>query len=72
MASETKAPQREKEKDEEKEADTPDAPLPLLDLSDTALTNLIRTAKERGTSRSSRSTQRCPRRRSNPSRSRTS
>jgi RNA polymerase primary sigma factor len=49
MASETKAPQREKQRDEEKEApDTPDAPLPLLDLSDTALTNLIRSAKERG------------------------
>src|SRR5438445_3812888 len=51
MASKTKAAQKEKEKDEapEKEAsETPDTPLPLLDLSDAAVKKLIRTAKKRG------------------------
>ena len=51
MASKIKAAQKEKEKDEapEKEgADAPDAPLPLLDLSDAAVKKLIRTAKKRG------------------------
>src|SRR5438046_5647634 len=51
MASKTKAAQKEKEKEEapEKETpDTPDAPLPLLDLSDAAVKKLIRGAKKRG------------------------
>ncbi|HEY7666082.1 MAG TPA: RNA polymerase sigma factor region1.1 domain-containing protein, partial [Xanthobacteraceae bacterium] len=51
MASKTKAAQKEKEKDEapEKEAaETPDTPLPLLDLSDAAVKRLIRSAKKRG------------------------
>ena len=60
MASKTKATQqkagsstKDKEvKDEapEKEAaaETPDTPLPLLDLSDAAVKKLIRTAKKRG------------------------
>jgi len=51
MASKTKAAQKEKEKEEatDKEAaDTPDTPLPLLDLSDAAVKKLIRTAKKRG------------------------
>src|SRR5713101_9305778 len=51
MASKTKAAPKEKEKEEapEKEiAETPDTPLPLLDLSDAAVKKLIRTAKKRG------------------------
>ncbi len=51
MATKTKAAQKEKEKEEapEKEAtETPDTPLPLLDLSDAAVKKLIRTAKKRG------------------------
>ena len=51
MATKTKAATKEKEKEEapEKEtAETPDAPLPLLDLSDAAVKKLIRTAKKRG------------------------
>src|SRR5262244_1347399 len=51
MASKAKAAQKEKEKEEtpEKEAsETPDTPLPLLDLSDAAVKKLIRTAKTRG------------------------
>ena len=51
MASKTKAATKEKEKEEapEKEAaETPDAPLPLLDLSDAAVKKLIRSAKKRG------------------------
>ncbi len=52
MASKTKAVQKDKEKKEEapeKEApETPDAPLPLLDLSDAAVKKLIRNAKKRG------------------------
>src|SRR4029077_2232822 len=51
MASKTKAAQKENTKDEapEKETpETPDAPLPLLDLSDAAVKKLIRTAKKRG------------------------
>src|ERR1700704_4301102 len=51
MVSKTKAAQKEKEKEEapEKEAaETPDTPLPLLDLSDAAVKKLIRTAKKRG------------------------
>src|SRR2546423_14061349 len=51
MAIKTKAAQKEKEKDEapEKEpSETPDTPLPLLDLSDAAVKKLIRSAKKRG------------------------
>src|SRR5437667_10078009 len=53
MATKTKATQKEKEKEKEdapeKETpDTPDAPLPLLDLSDAAVKKLIRGAKKRG------------------------
>ena len=51
MASKTKAATKEKEKEEapDKEAaETPDAPLPLLDLSDAAVKKLIRSAKKRG------------------------
>ncbi len=51
MASKTKAATKDKEKEEapEKEvAETPDTPLPLLDLSDAAVKKLIRTAKKRG------------------------
>src|SRR5436309_2787373 len=56
MASKTKTVQKEKEKEEvaaapapEKEApETPDTPLPLLDLSDAAVKKLIRAAKKRG------------------------
>src|SRR5438067_12298982 len=51
MAIKTKAAQKEKEKDEapEKEtSETPDTPLPLLDLSGAAVKKLIRSAKKRG------------------------
>src|SRR6476660_7705460 len=51
MASKSKAAQKEKEKEEapEKEApESPDTPLPLLDLSDAAVKKLIRNAKKRG------------------------
>ena len=49
MASKMKAAQKEKEDAPDKEAaDTPDTPLPLLDLSDAAVKKLIRTAKKRG------------------------
>src|SRR4030081_2558280 len=53
MATKTKAAQKEKEKEKEeapeKEAtETPDTPLPLLDLTDAAVKKLIRTAKKRG------------------------
>src|SRR5262245_9748272 len=51
MATKTKAATKEKEKEEapEKEAtETPDTPLPLLDLSDAAVKKLIRSAKKRG------------------------
>jgi len=51
MASKTKAAQEEKEKEEapEKEAaEAPDTPLPLLDLSDSAVEKIIDTAKRRG------------------------
>jgi RNA polymerase primary sigma factor len=53
MATKTKATVKEKEKEKEeapeKETpDTPDAPLPLLDLSDAAVKKLIRGAKKRG------------------------
>src|SRR2546430_16222424 len=51
MGSKAKAGEKEKEKEEtpEKEAsETPDTPLPLLDLSDAAVKKLIRSAKKRG------------------------
>src|SRR6202022_1194296 len=51
MAIKAKAASKEKEKDDipEKDvADSPDAPLPLLDLTDAAVKKLIRTAKKRG------------------------
>src|SRR5499427_7593189 len=51
MASKVKTAQKEKEKEEtpEKEAsEAPDTPLPLLDLSGSAVKKLIRTAKKRG------------------------
>src|SRR4051794_8516377 len=51
MASKTKAAQKENTKEEapEKEAaESPDTPLPLLDLSDAAVKKLIRGAKKRG------------------------
>src|SRR5882724_2450502 len=51
MASKAKTATKEKEKEEapEKEAtETPDTPLPLLDLSDAAVKKLIRSAKKRG------------------------
>src|SRR5437667_5129603 len=53
MATKTKATVKEKEKEKEeapeKETpDTPDAPLPLLDLSVAAVKKLIRSAKKRG------------------------
>src|SRR6516225_91423 len=51
MASKAKAAPKEKEKDDipEKDvAESPDTPLPLLDLSDAAVKKLIRTAKKRG------------------------
>jgi RNA polymerase primary sigma factor len=52
MASKTKTVQKDKDKKEEapeKDApETPDTPLPLLDLSDAAVKKLIRNAKKRG------------------------
>ena len=47
MANKTKAtPQKEEAR--EKAPETPDAPLPLLDLSDAAVTKMIKQAKKRG------------------------
>src|SRR5580692_6616931 len=51
MATKTKAVQKETKKEEAPEKDapeTPDTPLPLLDLSDAAVKKLIRNAKKRG------------------------
>src|ERR1700747_850645 len=51
MASKAKAVAQEDKKGDapEKEApETPDTPLPLLDLSDAAVKKLVRTAKKRG------------------------
>src|SRR5437764_14949427 len=51
MASKVKVTAKEEKKEEAPEkdlADTPDTPLPLLDLSDAAVKKLIRTAKKRG------------------------
>ncbi len=47
MANKTKATQQ-KEEAREKAPETPDAPLPLLDLSDAAVTKMIKQAKKRG------------------------
>ena len=48
MANKTKAPPQ-KEEAREKGPETPDAPLPLLDLSGAAVTKMIKQAKKRGT-----------------------
>src|SRR5436309_10164555 len=50
MASKTKAAAKEKENEasEKEGAETPDTPLPLLDLTDAAVKKLIRSAKKRG------------------------
>src|SRR3954452_8028519 len=50
MASKTKAtaPKEKEKENEAPEKEVPDAPLPLLDLSDAAVKKLIRTAKKRG------------------------
>src|SRR2546430_5470174 len=50
MASKSKAAAKEKENEasEKDGAESPDTPLPLLDLSDAAVKKLIRTAKKRG------------------------
>src|SRR5580700_7086795 len=42
------APQKEGETPEKEGAETPDAPLPLLDLSDAAVKKMIKGAKKRG------------------------
>ena len=47
MANKTKATPRKQEA-REKGPETPDAPLPLLDLSDAAVTKMIKQAKKRG------------------------
>ena len=41
-------PQKEGEAPEKEASDTPDAPLPLLDLSDAAVKKMIKQAKKRG------------------------
>ena len=53
MAIKAKAASKEKEKEkddmpEKDVAESPDTPLPLLDLSDAAVKKLVRTAKKRG------------------------
>src|ERR1700750_3214923 len=49
MASKTKETAvKEQETPEKEGSETPDTPLPLLDLSDAAVKKLIRTAKKRG------------------------
>ena len=42
------APQKEGEAPEKEAPETPDAPLPLLDLSDAAVKKMIKQAKKRG------------------------
>ena len=42
------APQKEGETPEKEAPETPDAPLPLLDLSDAAVKKMIKQAKKRG------------------------
>src|SRR5947209_20472893 len=44
----TAAPQKESEAPEKDGAETPDAPLPVLDLSDAAVKKVIKQAKKRG------------------------
>jgi len=44
----TAAPQKEAETPEKDGAETPDAPLPVLDLSDAAVKKMIKQAKKRG------------------------
>src|SRR5215218_5505137 len=48
MASKIKATQQKAEGPEKDAPDTPDAPLPLLDLSDAAVRKMIKAAKKRG------------------------
>src|SRR5512135_632375 len=49
IAAKTKAmPQKEGEAPEKDAPETPDAPLPLLDLSDAAVKKMIKQAKKRG------------------------
>src|SRR6516164_3340296 len=44
----TATPQKESEAPEKEGAETPDAPLPVLDLSDAAVKKMIKQAKKRG------------------------
>ena len=44
----TATPQKESETPEKEGAETPDAPLPVLDLSDAAVKKMIKQAKKRG------------------------
>ena len=48
IASKVKAPQKEGEAPDKEAPETPDAPLPLLDLSDAAVKKMIKQAKKRG------------------------
>src|SRR5262245_44816994 len=48
MASKAKATQQKDEVPEKETTDTPDAPLPLLDLSDAGVRKMIKAAKKRG------------------------
>src|SRR5688500_17708853 len=48
MASKTKATQTKEEAQDKDAPETPDAPLPLLDLSDAAVRKMIKAAKKRG------------------------
>jgi RNA polymerase primary sigma factor len=48
VRSGTAAPQKEAETPEKEGAETPDAPLPVLDLSDAAVKKMIKQAKKRG------------------------
>ena len=48
MATKTKATQQKEATAEKDAPETPDSPLPLLDLSDAAVRKLIKSAKKRG------------------------
>src|SRR5271156_2787774 len=48
LATQKVAPQKDGEAPEKDAPDTPDAPLPLLDLSDAAVKKMIKQAKKRG------------------------
>jgi RNA polymerase primary sigma factor len=48
VATQKSAPQKDGEAPEKEAAETPDAPLPLLDLSDAAVKKMIKQAKKRG------------------------